>query len=320
MARLVKSARSRTSRTKGKKPRTEALRVKPDKEATPMAAKPVEPVPFNLDDPNLPKWIDEAALTAGGYPYEEKLDRKQYEEELERLQIELRKLQSHLEATKGRLVAVFEGRDAAGKGSAIKRVMQHLNPRAARVVALSKPSETERGQWYFQRYVVHLPASGNMVLFDRSWYNRAGVERVMGFASADQVADFLREAPQFEGLMVRDNVHLFKFYLEIGRETQWKRFHRRRHDPLKVWKITDIDRTAIGKWDDYTSAKAEMFRYTHTPTSPWTVIKANDKRRTRLEVIRAMLFAIDYAGKDKSAVGAPDPQIVGSGPQFFGTE
>jgi polyphosphate kinase 2 len=272
---------------------------------------------FDLDDPELPKAIDEAALTSGGYPYSEKLKRKDYEEELVALQIELAKLHTSLQQRGERLIALFEGRDAAGKGGTIKRITANLNPRRARVVALPKPTETEHGQWYFQRYAAQLPTAGEIVLFDRSWYNRAGVERVMGFCTSDQLADFLREAPQFEGMLVRDGIHLFKFYLEIGREMQLKRFHQRRHDPLKQWKITDIDRKAIEKWDDYTKAKEEMFRFTHTPATAWTVIRANDKRRTRLEALRVMLSALDYDGKDKKVVGKPDSKIVGSGPDFF---
>jgi polyphosphate kinase len=280
------------------------------------AGKPAFPA-FDLDAPELPGDIDEVALTSGGYPYDEKLKRKVYEEELTTLQIELAKLHASMLKRKDRLVAVFEGRDAAGKGSTIKRIAAHLNPRRARVVALPKPTETEAGQWYFQRYVPHLPSAGEIVLFDRSWYNRAGVERVMGFCSEDELADFLREAPQLEGMLVRDGIHLFKFYLEIGREMQMKRFHRRRHDPLRLWKITDIDLAAIGKWDAYTKAKDEMFRFTHTPATPWTVIRANDKRRTRLEAMRTILWALDYEGKDKKAVGKIDAKIVGSGPEFF---
>ena len=183
---------------------------------------------FDLDNPELPKAIDEAALTSGGYPYSEKLKRKDYEEELVALQIELAKLHTGLQQRGERLIALFEGRDAAGKGGTIKRFTEHLNPRGTKVVALDKPSEREQTQWYFQRYVAHLPAAGEIVLFDRSWYNRAGVERVMGFCTSDQLADFLREAPQFEGMLVRDGIHLFKFYLEIGREMQLKRFHQRR--------------------------------------------------------------------------------------------
>jgi polyphosphate kinase 2 len=254
---------------------------------------------FDLDDPRLPHAIDAAALSSGGFPYHEKLGRKSYEKELKQL------------------LVLVEGRDAAGKGSTIKRFMAHLNPRRARAVALSKPSELEAGQWYFQRYVPHLPAPGDIVLFDRSWYNRAGVEKVMGFCTAEQLADFLREAPQFEGMLTRDGMHVFKFYLDIGREMQLKRFHRRRHDPLRRWKITDIDLAAIAKWDDYTKAKEDMFRFTHTAASPWTVIRANDKRRTRLEAIRCVLYALDYEGKDAAVVDKPDVNILGSRPDLL---
>jgi polyphosphate kinase 2 len=272
---------------------------------------------FDLDDPRLPHAIDAAALSSGGFPYQEKLGRKSYEKELKHLQIELIKLQASLQRRRERLLVLFEGRDAAGKGSTIKRFMAHLNPRRARAVALSKPSELEAGQWYFQRYVPHLPAPGDIVLFDRSWYNRAGVEKVMGFCTAEQLADFLREAPQFEGMLTRDGMHVFKFYLDIGREMQLKRFHRRRHDPMRRWKITDIDLAAIAKWDDYTKAKEDMFRFTHTAASPWTVIRANDKRRTRLEAIRSVLYALDYEGKDAAVVDKPDVNILGSRPDLL---
>jgi polyphosphate kinase 2 len=272
---------------------------------------------FDLDDPRLPHAIDAAALSSGGFPYQEKLGRKSYEKELNHLQNELIKLQASLQRRRERLLVLFEGRDAAGKGSTIKRFMAHLNPRRARAVALSKPSELEAGQWYFQRYVPHLPAPGDIVLFDRSWYNRAGVEKVMGFCTAEQLADFLREAPQFEGMLTRDGMHVFKFYLDIGREMQLKRFHRRRHDPMRRWKITDIDLAAIAKWDDYTKAKEDMFRFTHTAASPWTVIRANDKRRTRLEAIRSVLYALDYEGKDAAVVDKPDVNILGSRPDLL---
>ena len=285
---------------------------KPTKKTAPKAART-----FDIDNPELPKAIDEAALTSGGFPYDKKLDKDTYESELKDLQIELVKLQASLQKRGERLVALFEGRDAAGKGGAIERFSAYLNSRRARIVALPKPTEIEAGQWYFQRYAAQMPTQGEIVLFDRSWYNRAGVERVMGFCTQDQLADFLREAPQFEGMLVRDGVHLFKFYLDIGREMQWKRFHDRRHDPLRSWKITEIDRAAIGKWGDYTKAKEELFRFTHTATSPWTVIRANDKRRARLEVIRTVLAALDYEGKSKKTVGTPDPLIAGSGPDFF---
>ncbi len=272
---------------------------------------------FDIDAEKLPKEIAERALTAGGYPYDKKLKREPYEEELVALQIELVKLQIDTQATGRRLVIVFEGRDTAGKGGCIARFMQHLNPRHARAVALTKPTETERGQWYFQRYIAHLPTRGDIVLFDRSWYNRAGVERVMGFCTKDQLADFMRDVPAFEDLLVRDGVQLFKFFLTIGRETQLERFHERRHDPLKRWKLTDIDLAAIDKWDAYTEAQHDMFRFTHTAAAPWTVVRANDQRRARLEAIRTVLAAIDYEGKDAKVVGKPDPKIVGSSDAFF---
>ncbi|MBS0240861.1 MAG: polyphosphate kinase 2 [Proteobacteria bacterium] len=272
---------------------------------------------FDLDDPKLPEEIAEGALPSGGYPYDKKLKRDPFEEELHALQIELVKLQAHVAKSGERIVVVFEGRDAAGKGSCIDRFRAHLNPRRARVVALPKPTETERGQWYFQRYAAELPTAGEIVLFDRSWYNRAGVEQVMGFASADQVADFLREAPEFEGMLVRDGIHLFKIYLEIGRLMQLERFHERRHDPLKRWKISEMDLAAMHRYDDYTHAKEEMFRFTHTAVAPWRVVLANDQRRARLESIRVVLHALDYEGKDSKVVRAPDERIVGAGPDFF---
>ena len=275
------------------------------------------PFDFDIENPDLPKGLAKAALASGGYPYQDKLKRKVYEAELGQLQIELLKMQQHMLKSQSRLVVIFEGRDSAGKGGCILRFMQHLNPRHARVVALTKPTEAEQGQWYFQRYLTHLPTRGDIVLFDRSWYNRAGVERVMGFCNEEQVADFLREAPELESILVRDGIKFLKIYLDIGREMQLKRFHERRHDPLKHWKLTEIDLKAIRKWHDYTHAQHEMFRFTHTPTTPWTVVRANDQRRARLEAIRVVLSAIDYEGKDDAIVGKPDPQIVGAGPDFF---
>jgi polyphosphate kinase 2 len=265
---------------------------------------------FDLDDPKLPAAIEESAMASGGYPYDKRLKREEFETELVRLQLELVKLQAHTLESGERIVVVFEGRDAAGKGTCIKYFSEHLNPRTCRVVALSKPSDAERGQWYFQRYVAQLPGAGQIVMFDRSWYNRAGVERVMGFCTPDQHAAFLREAPQLEGMLVRDGVRLFKFFLEIGREMQLVRFHERRHDPLKRWKISDIDIAAMSRFDDYTAAKEEMLRFTHTSEAPWTVVLANDQRRARLETIRAVLAGVEYAGKDPKAIGKPDAQMV----------
>lgn len=272
---------------------------------------------FNLDDPDLPDWISENALSADNYPYPKKLKRKDYENELVALQIELAKLQAHVSGNGLRIVALFEGRDTAGKGGTIRRIQEHLNPRQARSVALAKPTESEQGQWYFQRYVPHMPTQGEIVLFDRSWYNRAGVERVMEFCSEPQLAAFLREAPQFESMLVRDGVLLFKFFLTIGREAQLMRFHKRRHSPLKRWKLSNMDLAAIDRWNCYTEAQEEMFHFTHTTTCPWTVVRANDQRRARLEAIRVILAAIDYPEKDIVLVGQPDSAIVGSGNELF---
>ncbi|MBA2126456.1 polyphosphate kinase 2 [Hyphomicrobium methylovorum] len=266
---------------------------------------------ISLDAPKLPKAIADAAMRSGGYPYDKRLQREAYEEQLLALQIELIKLQKHNLNTGGRILALYEGRDGSGKGSCIKAFAAHMNPRNTYVVALTKPSESERGQLYFQRYAVELPSAGEIVLFDRSWYNRAGVERVMGFCTPAQVAKFLQEAPAFEGLLVRDGIRLFKFYLTIGREMQLQRFHERRQDPLKQWKLSTVDLAALSKYDDYTAAEVEMFRFTDSTIAPWTVVRANDQRRARLETIRHILLAIDYEGRDLKAIGNADPEIIG---------
>nr|MDJ0612411.1 polyphosphate kinase 2 [Rhizobiaceae bacterium] len=225
-------------------------------------------IPVDLDMPELPKQIEENAFSSGGYPYKKKLKRSIYEEELELLQLELIKVQTHLQNSGERIVIVFEGRDAAGKGGTINAFRQYLNPRENRVVALSKPSDTERGQWYFQRYVSHLPTSGETVMFDRSWYNRAGVEPVMGFCSDDQHQQFLSEVPHFEHMLVKEGIHFFKFWLNVGQEMQIKRFHDRRQNPLKQWKLSPIDIKALSKWDDYTQARDLMLENTHTAHAP----------------------------------------------------
>lgn len=268
------------------------------------------PGPFELDDPVLPKWIRKAALGSGGFPYGERLDDAVYLKRLRQLQLELVKLQSHLLKTGGRIVILFEGRDAAGKGGAIEAFRENLNGRYWQDIALPKPSDRERTQWYFQRYVDWLPAAGEAALFDRSWYNRAGVEPVMGFCTPEQTEAFLEEVPKFERMLVRDGIHLFKFWLSIGRETQLKRFHSRRHDPLKQWKISDIDIAALGKWDSYTDAAHRMLTQTHTPETPWRVVLSNDKLRARLEIIRSVLEASDYEGRDEPALGEVDEKIV----------
>ena len=272
---------------------------------------------FDIDEPDLPKKIERAAFSSGGYPYTERMRRKDYERDLRLLQIELLKLQRWARKTGARIVILFEGRDSAGKGGTIKRFMEHMNPRHARAVALTKPTDIEHGQWYFQRYVAHLPTAGDMTLFDRSWYNRAGVERVMGFCTTEETRKFLREAPVFEAALVSDGFHLFKFWLTIGREMQLLRLHARRHDPLKQWKLSDIDLAALTHWDAYTEARQDMFAHTHKDQTPWTVIRSNDKRRARLNAIRVVLTAMDYDGKDAEIVGQTDDNIVGTTKEFF---
>ena len=247
----------------------------------------------------------------GGYPYKYKMLRKDYEREKFVLQTELLKLQSWVKESQQRVVLLFEGRDAAGKGGTIKRFMEHLNPRGARVVALEKPSEVERGQWYFQRYVAHLPTRGEIVMFDRSWYNRAGVERVMGFCSDYEYEEFLRQVPEFERNLVRSGIHVIKFWFSVSREEQRRRFKERKVHPLKQWKLSPIDLASLDKWDEYTRAKEAMFFATDTADSPWTVIKSNDKKRARLNAIRYVLHSLPYKGKDVTRIGMVDDLIVG---------
>jgi polyphosphate kinase 2 len=246
-----------------------------------------------------------------GYPYKFKMLRRDYEDQKFVLQTELLKLQAWVKGTQQRLIILFEGRDAAGKGGAIKRVMEHLNPRGARVVALEKPSEVERGQWYFQRYVQHLPTAGEIVMFDRSWYNRAGVERVMGFCSQADYDEFLRQVPEFERNLVRSGIHLIKFWFSVSREEQRRRFKERKVHPLKQWKLSPVDLASLDKWDDYTSAKEAMFFHTDTADSPWTVVKSDDKKRARLNAIRYVLHAMPYRDKDAGRIGPVDDLLVG---------
>jgi len=247
----------------------------------------------------------------GGYPYKNLMTRRSYEQHKYRLQVELLKLQAWVKETGQRVVILFEGRDAAGKGGTIKRFMEHLNPRGARVVALEKPSEVERGQWYFQRYVQHLPTAGEIVLFDRSWYNRAGVERVMGFCTDTEYQEFMRQAPEFERMMVRNGAHLIKFWFSVSREEQHRRFKERRVHPLKQWKLSPIDLASLDKWDSYTKAKEAMFFHTDTADAPWTVIKSDCKKRARLNALRYILHRLPYANKDHDRIGPLDPLIVG---------
>lgn len=272
---------------------------------------------FDVNEQKLPEWVEKKALTSGGYPYTKKMPRKEYEETLVALQIELVKLQSWLLETGERVVALFEGRDAAGKGGTIFTLRQYMNPRTARNVALPKPDETESGQWYFQRYVRHFPTRGEFVTFDRSWYNRAGVESVMKFASPAQVETFLAEAPTFEKLIVSDGIRFFKIWLDIGQEMQLKRFHERRHSPLKHWKFSKMDEAGITLWDEYGKAADRMIERTHSAMAPWTIVKSNDKRRARLAVIRRVLLSIPYADRNISAIGPEDEKIIGVGPDFL---
>ena len=248
------------------------------------------------------------------YPYDKRLGRKRYEREKRGLQIELLKLQHHIKATGGRLVIVFEGRDAAGKGGTIKRFTENLNPRGARIVALEKPTERERTEWYLQRYIAHLPAAGEIVMFDRSWYNRAGVERVMGFCRPDECMEFLREAPEFERMLARDGIILIKFWFSVSRAEQLRRFVNRQLDPVKRWKLSPVDLASLDKWDDYTEAKESTFFFTDLADAPWTVVKSNDKKRARLEALRYVLCRVPYADKDEDRVGQPDRLLVGPAP------
>ena len=264
-------------------------------------------------DRNQRRTSDELAddWRRGGYPYKFKMLRRDYEEQKFVLQTELLKLQAWVKETQQRFIILFEGRDAAGKGGAIKRVMEHLNPRGARVVALEKPSEVERGQWYFQRYVKHLPTAGEMVLFDRSWYNRAGVERAMGFCSQAEYDEFLRQVPEFERNLVRSGIHLIKFWFSVSREEQRRRFKERKIHPLKQWKLSPVDLASLDKWDDYTRAKEAMFFHTDTADSPWTVVKSDDKKRARLNAMRYVLHAMPYKDKNAQRIGPVDDLLVG---------
>ncbi len=260
-----------------------------------------------------------AAPPEGDAPAPAKLSRKEYEAELEALQIELVKLQRWALKKGKKIVILFEGRDAAGKGGTILRIMQHLNPRTARKVALAKPTEAERGQWYFQRYVQHLPTAGEIVVFDRSWYNRAGVERVMGFCTDKEYDDFMRSIPFFEMMLIRTGTVLIKIWLDISKEEQAKRFKSRHSDPLKQWKISPIDEEAQKKWDEYTKCKRTMFKQSSTPDAPWTVVRSDDKHDARLNCIRFILDQFNYDDKDERVVCVPDPAVVGNAadPNFF---
>ncbi|MFE9191353.1 polyphosphate kinase 2 [Micromonospora sp. NPDC007208] len=272
-----------------------------------------DPVLLRPDGTPVETWRED-------YPYDERLDRDEYDRDKRLLQIELLKLQDWIKESGERLVILFEGRDAAGKGGTIKRFMEHLNPRGASVVALAKPDEREAAQWYFQRWLAHLPAAGEIVLFDRSWYNRAGVERVMGFCSRKEYLEFLRQAPELERMLVRSGIRLVKFWFSVSQNEQRTRFAIRQVDPVRQWKLSPMDIASLDRWDEYTEAKEAMFFWTDTADAPWTVVKSNDKKRARLEAIRHVLHRFDYTGKDPEVVGTPDPQIIGPAGLDLGPE
>ena len=251
------------------------------------------------------------------YPYEECIKTQEYEKEMRHLQIELVKMQAWVQKTGAKVVMLFEGRDAAGKGGTIKRFTEFLNPRGAPVVALAKPSDSEKGQWYFQRYIEQLPTAGEIVFFDRSWYNRAGVEHVMGFCTPHDYLEFMRQTPEFERMLVRSGKYFFKFWFSVSREEQLRRFMSRARDPLKQWKLSPMDVESLARWDDYTKAKEAMFFYTDTADAPWTVVRSDDKKRARLNAVRHVLYTVPYDGRDKHVVQAPDPLIVGSAKRIY---
>ncbi|WP_406816549.1 polyphosphate kinase 2 [Mycobacterium sp. M23085] len=263
-----------------------------------------DPVLLDREGKHLETWRER-------YPYDHRMPHEEYERLKRRLQIELLKLQKHNKRTSGRHVILFEGRDAAGKGGTIQRFMEHLNPRNARVVALEKPTEQEKTQWYFQRYVSHLPSGGEMVLFDRSWYNRAGVEKVMGFCTPEQYTEFMEQAPPFERLLVDSGITLTKFWFSVSPAEQRTRFAVRLVDPVRQWKFSPMDIESVNRWDDYTAAKEAMFDATDTDAAPWIVVRSNDKKRARINAMRYVLANADYDDKDDEVVGEPDPQIVG---------
>ncbi len=251
------------------------------------------------------------AFETGEYPYVDRVPRRSYEAQKARLQAELLKVQLWAQETGQKFVILYEGRDAAGKGGTIKRFMEHLNPRFARVVALNKPSEQEKGQWFFQRYIEHLPTAGEMVFYDRSWYNRAGVERVMGFCTPNEYLEFMRQTPELERMLARSGIRLYKYWFSVTQEEQRRRFESRENDPLKRWKLSPIDKASLERWEDYTEAKEAMFFYTDTADAPWTIVKSNDKKRARLNCMLHFLNSLDYPGKDTKIAHAPDPLIVG---------
>ncbi|NIA70724.1 polyphosphate kinase 2 [Pelagibius litoralis] len=318
--------RAKQSNTTSTAPQQEATAVAPDADTSagngkdpqqPEVQAQEKPAPSLAERRRDPDEI-RRAFESGEYPYAAKIRRKAYETNKAELQVELLKVQEWVKQTGQRIVLIFEGRDAAGKGGTIKRFMEHLNPRGARVIALEKPSERERSQWYFQRYIEHLPSAGEIVLFDRSWYNRAGVERVMDFCSANDYLEFMRQCPELERMLVRSGVRLYKYWFSVTREEQLRRFKSREHQPLKQWKLSPIDKASLGKWDDYTEAKEAMFFYTDTADAPWTVIKSDDKKRARLNCMQHFLSTLPYPQKERRVVRGPDPLIVGASADVIG--
>ncbi len=279
----------------------------PDTAAPATAATPANAQGFPTVGPDRVR----EAFESGDYPYDTKISRAEYERVKAALQAELLKVQLWAQETGRKFVLLFEGRDAAGKGGTIKRFTEHLNPRAARVVALNKPTEHEKGQWFFQRYIAGLPTAGEMVFYDRSWYNRAGVERVMGFCKPNEYLEFMRQTPELERMLVRSGVQLYKYWFSVTQAEQRRRFRARETDPLKQWKLSPIDMASLDKWNEYTEAKEAMFFYTDTADAPWTIVKSDDKKRARLNCMRHFLASLDYPGKDAEVVGTPDPLIVG---------
>ncbi len=293
------TASTRSKSNSSVKPATAAMSVTKEADANPSTFPTVTPDKIRQ------------AFETGEFPYTKKMGKREYEHIKAELQAELLKVQKWVHDTGQKFVLLFEGRDAAGKGGTIKRFMEHLNPREARVVALNKPTDTERGQWFYQRYIQQLPTAGEMVFYDRSWYNRAGVERVMGFCSPTEYLEFMRQTPDIERMMVRSGIQLYKYWFSVTQDEQKRRFDSRKDDPLKRWKLSPVDLASLSKWDDYTEAKEAMFFYTDTADAPWTIVKSNDKKRARINTMKHFLSTIEYPDKDYEIVGQPDPLIVG---------
>jgi polyphosphate kinase 2 len=320
MAKSVDEPRGTGSRLRAveesERPRSAAAAAKEQLKRKRKDRTPMNPSHLYAEMRHSPEQIREL-FREGKYPYKTRIKQSVYQQHKEELQIELLKVQAWVKETGQRMIILFEGRDAAGKGGTIKRFMEHLNPRAARVVALEKPTEKEMGQWYFQRYIEHFPTAGEMVFYDRSWYNRAGVERVMGFCTSLQYQEFMRQVPDLERMITRSGIRLFKYWFSVTHTVQEARFSARADDPLKHWKLSPIDMESQGKWDAYTEAKEAMFFHTDTADARWTVIKSDDKKRARLNCMQHFLQNLDYPGKDKHVVHGPDPLIVGSPSQVM---